>query len=91
MNDFTIHGCEQVLRFSSIENWDDSSEALKVQLSFNMGIMALGLNLSKEEGYLNLVALREGEISTEDFHQKMRTTISEKNIPVNEENINKPF
>ena len=70
MNDFTIHGCEQILRFSLAKNWKDLSETIKVQLGFNMGVVALGLNLSKEEGYLNLVALQEEIISMEEFHKK---------------------
>lgn len=34
--DFIIHACEQVLRFSQVENWDNLSEERKVQLGFNM-------------------------------------------------------
>jgi hypothetical protein len=47
--EFTKHACEQVLRFSIVEKWDDLSEARKVQLGFNMGAMSLALNLSKED------------------------------------------
>jgi len=39
MDDFIIHGCEQVLRFTQVEHWDDLSEELKVQLGFNMGLL----------------------------------------------------
>ena len=42
---FTIHACEQALRFTRVDKWDDLSEEVKVQLGFNMGAMALGLEL----------------------------------------------
>ena len=32
MNEFLIHACEQVLRFTQAERWDDLPEAIKVQL-----------------------------------------------------------
>ena len=40
---FVTHGCEQVLRFSRVDSWDALSEEIKVQLGFNMGVVALGL------------------------------------------------
>ena len=91
MNKFIIHGCEQVLRFSQVGNWNDLSEERKVQLGFNMGVMSLGLDLTKEQGYLLLVNVREGSSSIQEFHRKMRDLISSRNIPVDEENINKPL
>jgi len=91
MNKFIIHGCEQVLRFSQVRSWDDLSEERKVQFGFNMGVMSLGLDLNKEEGYLTLAGVREGSLSIQEFHNKMRTLISAQNIPVDEMNVNKPF
>jgi hypothetical protein len=88
---FIIHGCEQVLRFSKIGNWNDLSEARKVQFGFNMGVVSLGLGLSKEEGYLSLVNLREGLLSPQDFYKKMRGLISSRDIIINEKNVEKPF
>jgi hypothetical protein len=52
--EFVKHACEQVLRFTQVKTWDDLSEELKVRLGFNMGAMALGLGLSKEDGFLAL-------------------------------------
>ena len=91
MNIFIIHGCEQVLRFSQIKSWDELSEERKVQLGFNMGVMSLGLNLSKEEGYATLARVREGSLTPQEFHNKMRALISSRNIPVDEANVSKPF
>ena len=62
-NEFVTHGCEQVLRFSQVEYWNDLSEALKIQLSFNVGVVALGLSLTKLEGFQALADVREGRIS----------------------------
>lgn len=91
MNKFIIHGCEQVLRFSQVGNWNDLSEERKVQLGFNMGVMSLGLDLNKEQGYLLLAKVREGSSPIQEFHRKMRDLISSRNIPVDEEKINKPL
>lgn len=91
MNKFIIHGCEQVLRFSQIKNWDDLSEERKVQLGFNMGVISLGLDLNKEEGYLALANVREGSLTPQEFHNKMRVLISSKKVPIDEMNISKPF
>lgn len=91
MNKFIVHGCEQVLRFSQVQNWNDLSEERKVQLGFNMGMMSLGLDLNKEEGYLVLAGVREGSLSIQEFHKKMRVLISSRNIPVDEMNVTKPF
>lgn len=88
---FIIHGCEQVLRFSLVESWDDLSEERKVQLGFNMGVMALGLDLSKEEGFLSLANLREGLLSPQDFHKKMRDLIISHDIDIDEKNVDRPF
>lgn len=91
MNKFIIHGCEQVLRFSQAQNWDELSEERKVQLGFNMGVMSLGLDLNKEEGYLTLSSVREGSLPIQEFHKKMRALISSRSISVDEMNVNKPF
>ena len=50
MNNFVVQAGEQVLRFTSVHHWNDLSEERKVQLAFNFGVVALGLNLTKEEG-----------------------------------------
>ena len=47
MDEFTIHACEQVLRFTQVEHWNDLPEEFKIQLGFNMGVVALGLKLTK--------------------------------------------
>lgn len=49
MTNFVIHACEQALRFTSVDKWSDLSEERKLQFSFNVGVMALGLNLTKNE------------------------------------------
>ncbi|MFA6268329.1 MAG: hypothetical protein WCW13_04440 [archaeon] len=89
--EFTIPACEQVLRFTRVSKWDDLSEELKVQLSFNMGAMALGLSLSKEEGYFSLQNARNGSISMEKFHEHLKSLILSHKIVVDETKIARPF
>ena len=76
MEDFIIHACEQVLRFTQVEQWNDLSEALKVQLAFNMGVVALGLKLTKEEGFQALADLREGRVSMQIFRDHIQSLIA---------------
>ena len=89
--EFLIHGCEQVLRFSRVENWADLSEERKVQLGFNMGVVAHGLNLAKEDGYFILTGVREGTLSMAEFREKMAKLFASRGISVDETNIQKPF
>jgi hypothetical protein len=70
--EFIKHACEQVLRFTQVKKWDDLSEEVKVQLGFNMGARALGLNLSKEDGFLALSNVRNGSISMDKFHKHIK-------------------
>ena len=91
MNDFVTHACEQVLRFTRVDKWDDLSEERKVQLGFNMGVMSLGLNLSKEESYQVLSDTRAGLVSTQSFREQMNTLIRSRKVEVSEANIVKPF
>lgn len=89
--DFIIHACEQVLRFTQVDKWDDLSEERKVQLGFNLGVMALGLDLTKEEGFQALSNARSGAISMQDFREHLMSLIFSHKIEVNEENIARPF
>ena len=91
MEDFTIHACEQVLRFTRVDKWDDLSEEIKVQLGFNMGAMSLSLNLSKEDGFLSLSNARLGLISMPAFHEHLKSIVSSHNIEVNKNNIARAF
>ncbi len=89
--EFSKHACEQVLRFTQVKKWDDLSEELKVQLGFNMGAMALGLNLNKEDGFLALSNARNGSISMEEFHKHIREITLSYKIIVDEEKVARPF
>ena len=91
MDEFTIHACEQGLRFTQVEKWDDLSEERRVQLGFNMGVMSHGLQLTKEEGYQWLADAREGTISMQEYRAHLESLIAEHAVPVKEENIAKPF
>lgn len=91
MNDFIIHACEQSLRFSTADMWDDLSDKLKMQFSFNVGVMALGLDLSKEEGYQSLADVCQGKSSMRKFNDHVRSLLIERGIKVNEENIKRSF
>lgn len=89
--EFITHACEQVLRFSRVNKWNDLSEELKVQLGFNMGAMALGLNLSKEDGFLALSNARNEIISMKQFHEHLKALILSHKIVVDEAKVARPF
>jgi len=89
--DFIVHACEQMLRFTQVEKWDDLSEKIKVQLGFNMGARSLGLNLSKEDGFLPLSNARQGDISMQSFRDHIKAIVSSHKIEVDELNIARPF
>ncbi|MCP4355609.1 MAG: hypothetical protein GY793_08285 [Proteobacteria bacterium] len=89
--EFVVHACEQVLRFTKAKNWDDLSEEFKVQLGFNMGAMALGLNLTKEESFLALSNARQGNISMQKFQGHLEALISSYKIEVDEAKVARPF
>jgi hypothetical protein len=91
MDTFIIHGCEQILRFTRAEHWDDLSEERKVQLGFNMGVVALGLNLTKEESFQSLINAKEGKILMLEFHNHLRSLIDSHKVKVNEEMVARPF
>jgi hypothetical protein len=90
-DDFVTHACEQVLRFTRVSRWDDLSEEVKVQLGFNMGVMALGLGLSKEDGYLALSNARQGRLSMAQFREHVRSLILSRKIVVDEAKAARPF
>ena len=89
--EFIKHACEQVLRFTQVKKWDDLSEELKVQLGFNMGAMALGLNLNKENGFLMLSNARNRSISMDEFHKHIRAITLSYKIIVDEGKVARPF
>lgn len=91
MDEFLIHACEQVLRFTQIEHWGDLSEERKVQLGFNMGVVALGLKLTKDEGYKALADAREGKISMVSFRSHLKSLISLHQVKVDEANVARSF
>lgn len=91
MDEFVIHGCEQVLRFTRVEHWNDLSEALKVQLGFNMGVVALGLKLNKADGFQALADVREGRISMQAFRNHIKSLVDSHQIVVDEAKIARPF
>ena len=89
--EFVTHACEQVLRFTRVENWDGLSEELKVQLGFNMGVVALGLNLTKEDGFLALSNARQGIVTMQAFREHLNSVIASHKIRVDETKVAKPF
>ncbi len=91
MDEFIIHACEQILRFTQVECWDNLSEALKVQLAFNMGVVALGLKLSKIEGFQALADAREGRVSMQAFRDHLKLLITSHNVEVDEAKVARPF
>ncbi len=91
MQEFIIHSCEQVLRFTRVGRWDDLSEERKVQLAFNMGAMALGLNLTKDESFQILSNAREGKITMLAFRSHLQSLITKHQVKVDETRIARPF
>jgi hypothetical protein len=91
MDEFLIHACEQVLRFTQVGRWDDLSEERKVQLGFNMGVVSLGLKLTKDEGYKALADAREGKISMASFRSHLKSLIDSHQVKVDEAKIARPF
>ncbi len=90
-NEFLVHACEQVLRFTQVEQWNDLSEERKVQLGFNMGVVSLGLNLTKTEGFQVLADAREGKISMRDFRAHLKSLIDSHQVGVDQTKIARPF
>jgi len=91
MNDFVIHACEQVLRFTQVDKWDDLSEERKIQLGFNMGVVALGLNLTKADGFQALTNARSGLVPMQEFREHLKSLIISHKVRVDDVNITKPF
>ena len=91
MDDFIIHGCEQVLRFTRVDSWDDLSEERKVQLGFNIGVVSLGLKLTKEQGFQPLADAREGKITMQAFRSHLKSVIDSHQVKVDEAKIARPF
>lgn len=91
VDEFTTHACEQILRFTQVEHWNDLSEELKVQLGFNMGVVALGLKLTKEDGFQALADAREGRTSMQAFRNHLKSLIAFHKIEVDETKIARPF
>ena len=89
--DFVAHACEQVLRFTRVERWDDLPEERKVQLGFNMGAMALGLSLTKEDSFLSLSNACQGSVSMQVFRKHMKALIASHKVEVNETKVARPF
>lgn len=90
-NEFIIHSCEQALRFTQVDKWDDLSEERKVQLGFNLGAMALGLDLNKSESFEPLTDVRNGSMSMQKFREHLVLLITSCKVEVDEINIAKPF
>ncbi len=88
---FVVHACEQMLRFTRVDKWGDLSEELKVQLGFNMGAMALGLSLTKEDGFLALSRVRQGDISMQTFREHLKSIVDLHKIEVDEEKVSRLF
>lgn len=89
--DLTAHACAQVLRFTTAANWDDLSEERKVQLGFNAGLMALGLGLNKDDGYLMLLQAQQGTLTMAQLHGHFQGLVAQHGISVPPEDIQRPF
>lgn len=88
---FVTHSAEQVLRFTRVENWDDLSEARKVQLGFNLGALAMALGLPKEDSFDALTRARTGTLSMNAFRDHLRSLIESNRVAVDQDKVAKPF
>ncbi len=81
----------QVLRFSTATSWSELSDERRTQLAFNAGVMALGLGLSKEEGYDVLAAVCQGKRPLAELHAHVRGLMAERGMVIDEAHVCKPF
>jgi hypothetical protein len=88
---FVIHSAEQVLRFTRADRWDDLPEARKVQLGFNLGVLALALDLSKEDSYLLLTKAREGRIAMKALRHRLLELIKAEGLVLDQDKVLRPF
>jgi len=56
-----------------------------------MGVVSLGLNLTKQEGFQALSDVRSGLVSIQEFREHLRSLIISHEVEVDEANISKPF
>lgn len=71
--------------------WDDLPEARKVQLGFNLGVLALGLDLEKGDSFDALTAAREGTLSMTDFRNHLLEVITAHGIDVDPSKVSRPL
>jgi hypothetical protein len=88
--ELVAHACTQVLRFTSVATWDDLSSDRQVQLGFNLGLVVLGLGLSKTEGYDALALAQTGAQSMQQLHNHFKSLISKHNIEPDQVQLDKP-
>jgi hypothetical protein len=56
-----------------------------------MGVVSLGLDITKEDGFIVLNNAREGKISMQAFHEHLRALIDSHKIPVDQSQISREF
>ena len=56
-----------------------------------MGVVALGLQLSKEESFQALADAREGKVSMQKFRDHLKLLIASHEVKVDEAKIMRPF
>jgi len=56
-----------------------------------MGVMALGLGLSKEEGFIALSDVREGRVSIKEFHEHIEEIVLSHGVEVDREKVEREF
>ena len=56
-----------------------------------MGAIALGLKLTKAEGFQALADAREGRVTMQEFRNHLRSLIASHNVEVDEAKIARPF
>jgi len=89
--EFIVHSAEQVLRFTRVDRWDDLPETRKVQLGFNLGVLALGLDLEKADSFDALTAAREGRLSMTAFRSHLLEVVTTRGIAVDPGKVSRPF
>jgi hypothetical protein len=87
--DLVAHACVQVLRFTSVAAWDDLSSDRQVQLGFNLGLVVLGLGLSKAEGYDALAMAQTGAQSMQQLHDHLESLIIHHQVELDQVQLHK--
>ena len=62
-----------------------------MQLSFNIGVSALGLALIKKKGYDSVARTARVDMTIQELHEHLRSIVSSRDVVIKEENVAREF